>query len=178
MLTIHRLRSTKVRLNMDKRAIAEEYLAAPKLEVYQIPIDVRVAYAALADECTHLARQVRLDYHVVEVDNADPYKTAADMFVAWRTNSFEVSRLYCEHPLWTPGENINFRIVHDFYGHFAGQAAFSWEGEQCSYLSQCTYHSTKAQEALFTEIIGQTAVFSLTRSFPDQKAILLETRHG
>ncbi len=163
---------------MDKRAIAEEYLAAPKLEVYQIPIEVRVAYAILADECHELARQVRAKYNVTEVDNADPYETAASMFVAWHTDTFEVSRLFCEHPLWTPEQNINFRIVHDMYGHFTGQAAFSWEGEQAAYISQCLFHSQKAQEALFTEIVGQTAVFSLTREFPDQKAILLESRHG
>ena len=163
---------------MDKRAIAEEYEAAPILDWGQIPPEVRLAYIELADECEHLAGQVRRDYNVHEVAEGDPYKTAADMFVAWKTNTFVVSNLFCEHPLWTPEENINFRITHDFYGHYAGQAAFSWEGEQAAYISQCTYHSRLAQEALFTEVIGQTAVFSLTRKFPDQKAILLETRHG
>ena len=165
---------------MDKRKIAEEYFAA-EVPAWGHPLNVLRAYHKLAEECKELTRQVRVEYNVIEVARGETYECAADMFVAINSGKFEVSNLFCEHPIWTPEENIDFRIAHDFYGHWCSNgtnlAPFSWEGEQNAYLSQCTYHSRLAQEALFTEIIGQTACFSLTQEFPEQKAILLETRH-
>ncbi len=166
----------------NKRAIAEEYFAVAVVANGSHPYAVLRAYHKLAEECKELARQVRETYDVTEVANGEPYENACDMFVALNAGQFEVSNLFCEHPIWTPEENVNFRITHDVYGHFGSSgtnlAPFSWEGEQNAYLSQCIYHSRLAQEALFTEVIGQTACFSLTREFPEQKAILLESRHG
>ncbi len=167
---------------MDKQAIAEAYLAAEPIE-YHTPLfqagrfETVVSYQTLASECIVMAAVLRGRFDIREVADAEPYKTAADMFAAIECNRFKVSNLFCEHPLWTPAENINFRIVHDILGHWGdkgdNKSAFSWKGEQRSYQSQCRVHSKQAQRALFTEIVGQTACYSLTGEFPDQKAILL-----
>ena len=163
---------------MDKRAIAEEYLlriVKPGMLHAQAVVE---SYVALARECTLTANALRSRFNIREVPNAEPYLAAIDMFTAIECNRFVVSNLYCEHPLWTPAENVNFRIVHDIFGHWGRgfgdtQAPFSWAGEQTAYYSQSRFHSALARKALFTEIIGQTACFSLTGEFPEQKAIIL-----
>ncbi len=159
---------------MDKQAIADAYWNDARVGSREATVH---AYAALAIECTLMANGLRGLGNIREVANAEPYKTAADMFTAIECNRFEVSNLCCEHPLWTPYENIAFRIVHDWYGHHGRDgdtlAPFSWKGEQQAYHSQCRFHSKLAQRALFTEIVGQTACYSLTGEFPEQKAILL-----
>ena len=164
---------------MDKKAIAEAYLttvvAKPGMLHTPATHAAMESYMALARECVLLANPIRAS--ITEVANADPYKTAVDMFQAIELNRFQVSNLFCEHPLWTPAENIAFRIVHDRYGHYGlsgdNKSGFSWHGELAAYESQSRFHSPIAQRALFTEIVGQTACFSLTGEFPDQKAILL-----
>ena len=165
---------------MDKQAIADAYhstWAVTFESTHRNALPTVIAYTVLAQECLVLASHLRVVFDIREIAEADPYKTAADMFQAIECNRFVVSNLYCEHPLWTPAENIAFRIVHDIYGHWGrkgdNQSPFSWAGEQRSYQSQCRFHSRQAQRVLFTEIVGQTAVYSLTGEFPEQKAILL-----
>ena len=161
---------------MDKQAIADAYWNAPWWG-YSTNNERWDAYRTLAIECVVIASDLRTQFKITEVPDPEPYKTAADMFLAIECHRFEVSNLFCEHPLWTPKENIAFRIVHDILGHWGrsgdNQSPFSWKGEQRSYQSQCRFHSRQAQRVLFTEIIGQTACYSLTGQFPEQKAILL-----
>lgn len=162
---------------MDKKRIAEAYHAAP-WGGYTTNAERWRAYRALANESVALAKVIRERIKVIEVAYANPYKTAAEMFACIEHGHFHVSTLFCEHPLWTPAENVAFRIAHDNHGHYGNtkgdnQSAFSWRGEIAAYCSQSRYHSAEAQRALFTEIVGQTACFSLTGEFPEQKAILL-----
>lgn len=161
---------------MDKVRIAEAYLEAYPVTFeskHAAALPTVIAYAALAQESQQLANVIRGRFIVEEVADPEPYKTAAEMFAAQDLGFFQVSNLFCEHPLWTPEENIAFRITHDWFGHYDAKAPFSWKGELAAYYSQCRVHSRLAQRALFTEVVGQTACFSLTGEFPEQKAILL-----
>ena len=166
---------------MNKQRIAEAYLdgyaVTQNSAASPLTLPTWEAYALLAKECMLMANVLRGRFNITEVANPEPYKTAVAMFGAIELDRFEVSNLFCDHPLWTPTENIAFRIVHDWYGHWGRKgdtlAAFSWKGEQRAYHSQCRYHSRLAQRVLFTEIVGQTACYSLTGEFPQQKAILL-----
>lgn len=131
------------------------------------------AYEALARECRELWNGTEISsLRLVVVQEAEPYETAKAMFQDIMQGKFRVSGVNCEHPLWTPFENVRFRTVHDYFGHYLGNAGFSWKGELKAYLAQARHHSELARRALFTEIIGQTAYYSVYREFPTQKAFL------
>ncbi len=156
---------------MGKLEIAKEYLAKPSYMVDAVP-----AFKALAEECTWM-RGLIGPLHITEVPESEPYLTAQAMFDDIEAGRFRVSNLNCRHPQWTQQQNIDFRIVHDVIGHCHAKAGFSWKGELAAYKSQSRWHSELAAEALYTEIVGQTAVYSVDKVFPAQKVILLESRH-
>lgn len=160
---------------MDKLEIAQDYLAKPSYMVDAVP-----AFKALADESTAIVKRIgqlvgRLQ--VFEVAESEPYPSADDMFRAIDRGTFRVSNLNCHHPQWTEKENIDFRIAHDVLGHYLGRTGFTWKGELAAYKSQRRWYSELAAEALYTKIVGQTACYSVDKVFPDQKVILLESRH-
>ncbi len=157
---------------MDKLDIATEYIAKPSYMM-----DAVAAFKALADECTTLAQRVRYNLEVTEVPDSEPYPTAKAMFADIKVGRFKVSNVNCRHPQWTHRQNVDFRIVHDVLGHGMAESSFSWQGEIRAYQAQRRWHSQLACEALFTEVIGQTAVYSIDKVFPPQKVILLEERN-
>ena len=158
---------------MGKLDIAKEYLLAPAYTVEAVP-----AFKALAAESTISARRLRrYQVTVTEVANSEPYPSSRLMFEDIKVGLFLVSNLNCEHPQWTAKQNIDFRICHDILGHFMVASGFSWKGELAAYVSQCKWYSPLAVEALFTEIVGQTACYQVNKEFPAQKVILLEGRH-
>ena len=159
---------------MGKLEIAQEYLAAPAYSVDAVP-----AFKALAKECTVLALELhtRGGLTITEVSESEPYPNAKAMFADLDSGKFKVSNLNCRHPQWTAQQNINFRIVHDVVGHWMAASKFTWKGELAAYHGQRRWHSQLACEALYTEIVGQTACYSVDKVFPAQKVILLESRH-
>lgn len=166
---------------MGKLDIAREYLHAPTYTLEAVP-----AFKALAKECVALVphleaiipsphRIFKLEIEPVAV--SEPYPTAEAMFVDIEQGHLLVSNINSVHPQWTIAENIAFRTVHDVTGHFLARSGFSWKGELAAYKSQRRWHSELAVEALYTEIVGQTACYSVDRVFPTQKVILLGSRH-
>lgn len=156
-----------------KLAIAQRYIDVDTTE-WNTPIDSQYhrdweAWKQLTIECLELCP----DYPVREVAESEPYASATDMFQALeRGRVFRVSNLNSQHPIWTPQENILFRVCHDILGHYAARANFSWKGEVTAYLEQSKHHSELAKRALFTEIVGQTAYYSVFKEFPEQKCFL------
>ena len=161
---------------MGKLEIAQDYLAKPSYMM-----DAVDAFKALAAESTELVNQHIKNFHNVamtEVPESEPYPTAQAMFDDIEAGQFRVSNLNSIHPQWTQQQNIDFRIAHDILGHYLGRTGFSWEGELAAFKSQRRWYSELAVEALYTEIVGQTACYSVDKVFPAQKVILLESRHG
>jgi len=164
---------------MGKLDIAREYLHAPTYTLEAVP-----AFKALASECASLRRMIEQQVEtrhdnvkVIEVTESEPYSNVQAMFIDIKAGNFKVSNLNSVHPQWTIAENIDFRVVHDVLGHYGAQTGFSWKGELAAYKSQRRWHSPLAVEALYTEIVGQTACYSVDRVFPEQKVILLGGRH-
>lgn len=158
---------------MGKLDIAREYLHAPTYTLEAVP-----AFKALARECTELAHKLRtIALTIIEVPESEPYPTAKAMFADLDSGNFKVSNLNSVHPQWTIAENIDFRIVHDILGHWMSSKGFNWQGELAAFKSQRRWHSELACQALYTEIVGQTACYSVDRVFPEQKVILLGGRH-
>lgn len=154
-----------------KNQIAQYYESANRLNANALQ-----AYTALAQECSRMAWNLRnnkgLTLAVRVSDESEPYATAKEMFESIDSGLYVVSRANSQHPLWTPEQNVMFRVVHDILGHYNARAGFSWRGEVDAYMAQRGQHSSLAQSALFTEIIGQTAYFSVHKAFPDQKAFI------
>lgn len=157
---------------MGKLTIANEYINSPAYMVDAVP-----AFKALAEECEWILKWESGRLEIREVAESEPYLTAEEMFKDIEAGRFKVSNLNCLHPQWSAQQNINFRIVHDVYGHYHAKRGFNWKGELAAYKMQAGYHSQLACEALFTEIVGQTACYSVNKEFPAQKVILLGGRH-
>lgn len=148
---------------------------------YSQSLNVRQAWSDLAEDSRERAAGVRLLLDVRETDDAEPYPDAAAMCADIAAGRFVVSRANSDHPLWTPADNVAFRIVHDVLGHFAASvrlgypasyvravagivppsdtvAGFDWRGETAA----CGAHvpllpTLGARRALFTECLAQTA---------------------
>ncbi len=133
---------------------------------------LRHHWVTLGQECNTLARSLRkYNYNIVEVNEAEPYASAEDMFADLDKGNFKVSAINCVHPVFTTRTNINWRIVHDILGHYISRGGFSWRGENAAYISQLRFHSASAGIALRTEILGQTASYSVNGHFPIQKLV-------
>ena len=139
----------------------------------------RRAWTNLAVESAELASQIRRTHQVVESADSQPHATARAVFADIARGHFVVSTANCVHPLWTPEQNVDFRIVHDVLGHYdahlSGRVAdFSWEGE----VNACAAHETHvfsilARRAILTECLGQAAYALTYGHFGTQKVGLL-----
>lgn len=151
-------------------AIADAYDALPLYDE-----QAAQAWKALAADSAQKANAIREQYNVSVTDEAEPYENAEQMFEDLNQGNFVVSRANSEHPIWTPDENVDFRIVHDVLGHYPTGGDFSWHGEN----DACNAHAMKladpeAKKALMTECLGQTGSAIRNGGFGDQKVGYLE----
>lgn len=121
----------------------------------------RGAWFSLAHESEAGAFAFSMLYDVERTDVSEPYPSASVMVQSMReTGTLHVSEAHCEHPIWSVDQNVDFRTVHDGFGHAISGGAFSWRGE----LDACSVHfrmvrNPLARRALFTECIGQIAAY-------------------
>jgi hypothetical protein len=148
--------------------IAEAYAKAP---VYDPK--AAAAFKALADDSTRRAEVLRNQLHIEETNDPEPYPNAqAQADDIHKRQHYTVSTANSDHPLWTPEQNVNFRIVHDVLGHGVSGGDFGWEGENKACAAHFPLLSAEAQKALFSECIGQTAYAAHYRHFGPQKMAL------
>jgi len=149
--------------------IAEAYNAAPMYDPNAAP-----AWAELAEDSRKRANQIRQRLNVSVTDHPEPYPDAHAMFDDINRGNFVVSRANSEHPLWTPEQNVNFRIVHDVLGHHVSGGDFSWEGENQACGAHFPLLSPQARRALFSECISQTAYANHYKGFGPQKVAFFD----
>lgn len=148
--------------------IAEAYAKAP---IYDPK--AAGAFKALADDSEKRANVLREQLHIEEVNDPEPYPHAqAQADDIHKRRHYTVSTANSEHPIWTPEQNVNFRICHDVLGHAVSGGDFGWEGENRACQAHFPLLSAEAQKALFSECISQTAYASHYRSFGPQKVAL------
>ena len=153
--------------------VAAGYDALPKF-------DPRAAYAwkHLAQESKKHADYIKQYLNVTETDDPEPYDTSEDMIKDIRNNrNFIVSTANADHPIWTPEDNINFRIVHDVFGHAATDGDFGWHGENDACSTHFALSSPHAQKALATECLGQTGYAIDRGGFTDQRVGFIPGLH-
>jgi hypothetical protein len=148
--------------------IAEAYAKAP---VYDPK--AAAAFKALADDSTRRAEVLRNQLHIEETNDPEPYVNAQDQADdIHKRQHYTVSTANCDHPIWTPEQNVNFRIVHDVLGHGVSGGDFGWEGENKACAAHFPLLSTEAQKALFSECIAQSAYAAHYRHFGPNKVAL------
>jgi hypothetical protein len=152
-----------------------------------VPSDtIDLAWRDLAEDSVERAAGIRLLLNVEETADPEPYGDAFQMVADIARGRFIVSTAHCEHPIWTPAENVAFRIVHDVLGHYAASVAngwhpdtehaaftvagFDWYGE----VAACNAHvrllpTEAARKALFTECLAQTAYAIVCGGFGPQE---------
>lgn len=108
-----------------------------------------------------------IDVSVVGV--SDPYVDHISQSRDIDSGIFSVSGENCEHPVWTPEQNISFRIWHDVIGHHESSAGFDMMGE-IGVLGYSLQHSPYAfREVLMVESLGQLSFAHINNGFGDQK---------
>jgi hypothetical protein len=152
------------------KPIAEAYAKAP---VYDPK--AAVAYQRLAEDSKRRADILRNQLDIEEVHDPEPYANAQDQADdIHKRQHYTVSKANLDHPLWTPEQGVNFRIVHDVLGHAVSGGDFGWEGENRACQAHFPLLDKEAQQALFSECIGQTAYAAHYRSFGPQKVALFQ----
>ena len=89
------------------------------------------------------------------------------------TGILYVSTEFNTHLIFTPVQNLKFRAVHDYMTHIARDLTFGLRGEIAAYNIHARMAPPAALPALFTEVLGQAAVFITKGFFPEQKIALL-----
>lgn len=152
-----------------REAIAKAYAAAP---LYQL--EAVDSYRALARDSVALADEICRTIKVTLVLEAEPYPTHEAMFADIDRGELKVSVANSEHSVFSLAENVAFRIVHDYLGHYAAKADFTWGGEQEACKAHAERLSPEAFPAFFTECYGQAAYAVQYGHFAPQKVALLD----
>lgn len=94
-----------------------------------------------------------------------------------------------EHPMMTQEQNTIFRTVHDYYAHTGPirkdflknptqpvkRNNFKYRGEINAYLTHARLAPRAAVPVLFTEVVGQSSHYLITRNYvANQKAAILD----
>ena len=158
--------------------VAEAYLAAPD----ETPEGLAAFNALIPHIDNNFKRIVGRDTEVNFVPE-DPYSSAEEMLDDYKKNKkLDITTQFNQGGFYGPDRNLKFRAVHDYFAHMkAGKKGkfklprFSWEGELRAYNEHMLLVGQQAKllPALFTEIIGQAAVFGYSGAFPDQKIIAM-----
>jgi hypothetical protein len=135
--------------------IADFYVAA---ESRPNDPQVRKAYEALNYETLLQFRALEAHgYQFLQTDKAETYPDLSTMI----NDVINMRQLYVwnggtpEHGLISQCQNMQFRAVHDIFGHVLTLAPFGHFGEEIAYRSHYRMFSPLAQRALATETRGQ-----------------------
>lgn len=126
----------------------------------------------------------------------DPYGSDKEMMSDIAQNKqLKVYTGHTNHPVFTPEENIKFRVVHDYYSHYTPNKGafngiggfvgsifgvslrghdFTFKGELQAYRAHTRFAGNLPQinAALFSEIVAQVAYYFHFKEFPDPQKIV------
>lgn len=149
------------------KRIGREYVESETLP-HEGNVACAFIYGRIANTCMSLFRQIPVE---VIFQKEDPYDDYHDMK---RTVESEgVLRIYnqhTEHPFFSPGEQLAFRAVHDWFGHLEADVDFTPTGEYKKWDYMRQYFSPDENTVMFAEVVGQVgAVHYLKDGFADPR---------
>lgn len=149
-----------------------EVIAAHAADDRLIDPPHRAAWDSLLLEAKRLVAELRLVLDIRFVAHeayAGPDEIRDDVLGNRR---LAISTLHCEHPLWSPADNCEFRVAHDILGHVLHPHPFSLVGEYLAFHEHMRCTDPGARQALFTEICVYASIRYTVGSYPDtQRAI-------
>lgn len=148
--------------------LSRAYRDMPILDPSVVPLWQELAAINAAQ-----AAALRSAFTVIVHDDLDPYETAEQMHADIDNGIYQVTSLHSHHPVWTPQQNVDFRIVHDLMGHGVANSDFSLKGEVQAYQAQCKVVPVHLWPVLFTEIIAQASYANTHHLFGEQKVGLV-----
>lgn len=162
------------------RAIAEAYERLPTGRTGDPRAERSYAAFRLDIVRLHAAIPVRVEPWASE---GQPYRGSQDMFADLDRNR----RLFVytggdDHPFLTRDENVMFRAVHDYFGHYLGRFPFGRWGELNAWKAHLRQFSADATDAMTAETLGQNCWVNYgpfahlppaERPYAEQKAGLL-----
>lgn len=153
----------------EQKEIAEAYVKAPLYDP-----QAAIAFKELADDCMHRALVLQQHIQVQIIPNPEPYTDPEKMAQDVRKRrKLIVSNARIEHPIWIPEQVIAFRICFDILGYVAAGSGWDWKGDNEAFQNFAPLVSANAQEALFTEVIGQGAYRNRFKAYGPQKIAIL-----
>jgi hypothetical protein len=150
------------------KPIAEAYAQAPAYDP-----KAAIAFKELGDDSLRRLRTLQHHLKIEPTDDPHPYEDAQEMSkdIHDKKHLF-VTRAGVEHPLWSHDQAMAFRAVHDVLGHAVSGGGFDWHGSNLAATAHMPLLTPTAQQALFSEVIGQNAYASHYRHHGPQKIAL------
>lgn len=149
--------------------IAAAYAKAPAYDH-----KAATAWKELADDMRARADHIKNFIKVEYTNDPTPYTDFQDMVEdVTKKHHILISRHNTAHPLWSPEEVSNYRLVRDVLGHCVAGGDFGWVGENRATAAMMPMLSPTAQAALFTESIGQAAYNNHFQRFGPPKITFL-----
>lgn len=149
--------------------VGKAYMARPMVERAALP-----SWRLLAEHNRlmfgQIASRIRITFSAVDVYAGNYGQIVDDI----RHGKLNVWTGESEHAAWSPEENWQFRAVHDYMTHFAGEHDFTLRGEISAYNRHVKTIPPAARPALFTEVVGQVCTYYfLGEKFGPQKVAFL-----
>jgi len=144
------------------------------------PVRMPDAYAVAAEYYAFEAAFIRSWIDVREMPWESPYSTAGKQWADISRGRLYISNMHCEHRYWTVEQNVNYRIVHDYYDHrplgaFGVVPAFTTAGELWAWNDRTRHRNARLPYAVqlvsFAETIGQLAYADVCGDFPPQNRV-------
>lgn len=152
-----------------KHDIAKAYKDLPVYDQKAVP-----AWQTLAAESKAQANAIRNQISLDYTDDPDPYDSHEELADdLHQKKHLNLSRANLEHPIWTPDQHLDFRLVHNVLGHAPHRNPYSWGGEVQAALAHMPHLSPLAREALFTEVLGKKAYNDVYHGQGPQKVGLM-----
>lgn len=150
-------------------AVAKEYDAAPLVDDEAVPAWRELITHVKDDVTRNILPRLRVEYVT-----GQPYANHLEMNADIAQGVLRVSKDNADHPVWSPEDNLLFRVWHDYHHHFETGADFSLEGEwtatQAALGQAGMGLSPKSRAALGVEVHGQAAAaIAHTGEFQPQK---------
>lgn len=158
---------------MHMAMLAERYGRAPVMPNTRTAREVtREAWQDAGRWFTSQAETHKRSLRISVTTDLEPYGDTHAMFADIDDGSFMVSSSACDHPVWTPSQNMAFRIWHDIDGHYVTRTSFDRHGEYAAWAH--TQHMVPGfvRPVLACESLLQLAYACVTGDFGEQRVMI------
>ena len=164
---------------MNIQQMGRYYIDTP---AYEVPANMRAAFRQFIIDLAQVELQ-GVDFQYVDFQPyfRGPNLCLEDVYTDFNQGRLMITTQFNESDLLDPEINMLYRCIHEVH-HLKLNVDFDWQGEcaTAAHLMSFTQNSL-FQQIIFSEIVGQVAVWMSGGQFPErQKVVLFEPKvwHG